>query len=170
MTKDKENKMRSIKIEKVVLSCGATGKELEKAKKLLEIITGSKAQKIASSKRIPDFDVSPGLEVGTRVTLRNKKAIETLKRLLSAIDNTLKSKQISENHFSFGIEEYIEIPGMEYQRDIGIKGLNITVVFNRAGTRVKIKKIKSSRIPRKQYIAKEEIIKFMEETFKTKVN
>jgi len=162
------NVMRKIKLEKVVLSSGATGPELIKAKKLLELITANKAQIIKSSKRIPDFDVRPGLEVGTRVTLRNKKAIETLKRLLGAIDNKLKSKQVSQNHFSFGVEEYIEIPGMEYQRDIGIRGLNVTVVFIRPGTRVRIKKIKSARLPSKQQISKEEIIKFMEDVFKTK--
>ena len=32
----KENPMRKIKIEKVVLNCGAVGPDLEKAKKLLK--------------------------------------------------------------------------------------------------------------------------------------
>lgn len=168
--KSADNVMRKIKLEKVVLSAGAVDKELEKAKKLLELITSSKAQIIASSKRIPDFGVRPGLEVGTRITLRNKKALETLKRLLGAIDNKLRAKQISDNHFSFGIEEYIEIPGMEYQRDIGIRGLNITVVFARAGNRVKIKKIKNGKLPKKQHISSQEIIKYMGDVFKTEFN
>jgi len=34
---------------------------------------------ISSSKRIPDFGVRPGLEVGTRVTIRDKKVLELLK-------------------------------------------------------------------------------------------
>jgi large subunit ribosomal protein L5 len=166
----KINSMRSVKMEKIILSSGAVDKELEKAKKLLEIITSAKAQLVASNKRIPDFDVRPGLEVGTRVTLRGKKAIEVLKRLLGAIDNKLRKKQVSENHFSFGIEEYIEIPGMEYQRDIGIRGLNVTVVFARAGLRIKFKKIKSAKIPKRQHVSKEEVIKYMEDVFKTKFN
>lgn len=164
-----ENPMREIEIEKVILSSGATGDGLIKAKKLLEFLTKRKAQILASSKRIPDFDVKPGLEVGARVTLRGKDALEMLKRLLGAIDNQLGIKQISKNHFAFGIDEYIEIPGVEYQRDIGIRGFNVSVVFSRAGLRVKRKKIKAGRIPGKQHIPKEEIISFMEGVFKTKM-
>ena len=116
----KENKMREIKIEKVVLSVGALGDELEKGVKLLELITERKAIKTLSKKRIPAFGIRPGLEIGAKATLRGKKAEEILKRLLKSIDNQLKEKQISNEDFSFGIEEYIEIPGVEYQREIGI--------------------------------------------------
>ena len=76
---------------------------------------------------------------------------------------------MTQNSFSFGVHEYIEIPGVEYQRDIGIRGLNVTVSFLRAGFRVKRKKIKSSKIPKKQFVTVEEIIKYMEEHFKTKI-
>ena len=107
------------------------------------------------------------MEVGAVVTLR-KNPEEVLKRMIVAIDNTLKTKQISENNFSFGIKEYIEIPGMEYQRDIGIMGLDVTVVFKRSGRRVGIRKIKRGKVSKKQRISKEEIIKFMEENFNTK--
>ena len=162
-----DNPMRSIFIEKVVISAGATADNLTKAKKLLELVTGRKAQIISTSKRIPDFDVRPGLEVGTRVTVRGNDALNLLRRLLGAIENKMSKKQVAENHVSFGIEEYIEISGIEYQRDIGIRGFNTTIVFVRAGLRVKRKKIKSGSIPKKQYITKSEIIKFMEENFKT---
>jgi len=164
-----ENPMRLFKIEKVVLSCGAVGTDLEKATKLLKIISGMKPQIIASVKRIPTFNVRPGLEVGTRVTLRGEKAFLLLKRLLAAIDNKFSAKQVSDNHFSFGIKEYIEIPGMEYQRDIGIRGLNVTINFARPGLRVKRKKIKEGNIPKKQYVTKQEIIKYMEENFKSTI-
>ncbi len=163
------NPMRKISVEKVVISAGATGDSLTKAHKLLEIISGKKAQIIKSSKRIPDFDVRPGLEVGTRVTIRNEDAVVLLKRLLSAIDNKLKKKSISDNHFSFGIKEYIEIPGMEYQRDIGIRGLNATVTFARPGLRVQRKKIKGSKVAKVQYVTQDEIIQFMTEGFKTAI-
>lgn len=168
LVQDNEHPMRKIKIEKVLLSCGATGQDLEKSKILLNFLTGMKPQVIASKKRIPNFNVRPGLEVGTRVTLRGQKAVDLLKRLLASVGNTLSEDQISPNHFSFGVREYIEIPGVEYQRNIGTRGLNVTIVLNRAGARVKRKKIKSGRPPKKQNIFPEEIIKFMEENFQTK--
>jgi len=160
------NKMKDIKIEKVVLSIGGTAEDLEKGVKLLKMITGSKPAKMKSTKRIPSLGVRPKLEIGAVVTLR-KDVEQVLKRMLMAIDNRLKKKQVSENTFSFGIKEYIEIPNMEYQRDIGMIGLDVTVVFVRAGRRVKLKKIKRGKIPRRQIISKEEIIKFMEEKFGT---
>lgn len=164
-----ENPMRQIKIEKVLLSCSGKAEELEKSKKLLEFLTGRKAQVISSTKRIPDFDVRPGLEVGTRITLRGREAVEIFKRMLGAIDNKLSKKQISDNHFSFGIKEYIEIPGVEYKREIGIRGLSVTIVFARPGLRVQRKKISSGKVSKKQYISKDEIIKYMEDVFKTKI-
>jgi len=161
------NSTRKIKIEKIVLSVGGIGDELEKGFKLLQIITKKKPAKMKSKKRIPSLNVRPGLEIGAVVTLR-KDARDFLKKMLITIDNVLKKKQISENNFSFGIKEYIEIPGIEYQRDIGIKGLDITVVFKRMGRRVKLRKIKKAKIPKRQIISKEEIIKFMEDEFQTR--
>jgi len=158
--------MREIKIEKVVLGVGGTGDNLEKGVKLLKLLTGKKPAKMKSKRRIPSLGVRPGLEVGAVVTLR-KNAEEFLKKMLIAEDNSLKKKQISENNFSFGVKEYIEIPGMEYERDIGIMGFDVTVVFKRTGRRVKLKKIKRGKVPKKQSISKEEIIKFMEEKFQT---
>jgi len=162
----KMNPMRNIKIEKVVLSVGGTGDELEKGIKVLEMLTKKKAARTKSKKRIPSLGVRPKLEVGAVVTIR-KNIEELLKRMLAPIDNTLKKKQISSNNFSFGIKEYIEIPGVEYQREIGIRGFDITIVFKRTGRRVKLKKIKRGKIPKRQEITKGEIIKFMEEKFGT---
>ena len=160
------NPMREIKIEKIVLSIGGTGDNLEKGVKLLKMLTGKKPARTKSNKRIPSLGIRPKLEVGTIVTIR-KNAEEFLKKMLIAIDNKLKEKQISENTFSFGIPEYIEIPETEYQRDIGIMGLDVTVVFARTGRRTGLKKIKKGKIPKRQIITKNEIIKFMEEKFQT---
>jgi len=162
-----DNPMKEIKIEKVLLSASGQKDDLMKAKKLLEYLSQKKVQVISSSKRIPDFGVSPGMEVGTRVTIRGEDAENILRRLLGALNNIVRKKQVSENHFSFGLKEYIDIPGVEYQRDIGIRGLNVTVVFARSGFRVKRRKIKKGYVPKRQYVSKEEIIKFMEDRFKT---
>ena len=164
-----ENKMRRIKISKIVVSAGAVGKELEKAVKLLEKISGMKAQVIKSGpkRRIPAFKVKPNMPLGTRVTLRGKKSLEILKNLLIGAGNKLYEEQVVDNHFSFGVREYIEVPGLEYDREIGIRGFNVTVVFERAGVRVKKKKIKRGKFPKKQYVPKEKIIKFVEENFQT---
>lgn len=163
------NKMREIEIEKVVLSVGAVGEELDKVAKLLEIISGVKAVKTKARKRIPAFNIRPGLEIGAKVTLRGKKGAGILKKLLASVNNQLKAKQINDEDFSFGIEEYIEIPEMEYQRDIGMKGLSVAVVFKRKGKRTKIRKLKKGKVPRRQRVTKEEIIEFLNKNFNTEI-
>ena len=161
--------MRNPKITKVVLSAGDKDKELDKAVQLLKLVSGRNPQIVKSGpkRRIPAFGVKPDMPLGTNVTVRGKDAVKLLNKLLGAIDNQLKKKQISENTFSFGIQEYIEIPGIEYEREIGIKGFNVTVSFERTGFRVARKKIKPGKIGKNQRVPKEEIIKFMEDEFKT---
>ena len=165
---NKDNIMTQVKIEKVVLNVGGTTDYLEKGVKLLKLITGEKPAKMRSRKRIPTWGVRPGLEVGAVVTIR-KNFENLLKRLLVAKDYKLKKKHLSQNNFSFGVKEYIEIPGEEYDRDIGMKGLNVTVVFSRRGRRINIKKIKRGNLPKKQHVSKQEIIKFMEDKFNTDI-
>jgi len=165
-TEKKQNPMQEIQIEKIVLSCGAVGDELEKSAKLLKLISGMSATKTTSRKRIPAFDIRPGLEIGCKVTLRGEKAEKLLKRLLETVGNKINEKQFTDGGFSFGIAEYIEIPEMEYQRDIGMLGLNVSVAFVRKGKRVIVKKIKKGKLPKKQRVTKQEIINFMKTKFK----
>ncbi len=156
-----QNPMTQVKIEKVVLSVGGTAQALEKSQKLIERIAERKARVCKSNKRIPSLGVRPGLEVGAMITLRGEKAIQILKRLLAAVDNKIKEKQISGESFSFGIKEYIEIPGMVYQRDLGMLGLEVSVSFSRAGKRVSRRKLKQGKIPARHRVTKEEIIEYL---------
>lgn len=166
-----ENVMRKIKLDKVTLNCGAgvEPRKLEKSEKLLKIIGKGKVKRTTSKRRIPTFGLRIGQEIGCKITLRKKKAEELLKRLLESVGNKLSIKQISEGYFAFGIKEYIEIPGMNYERDIGIIGLEVCVSLTRAGKRVGEKKIKKGRISQGHRITKEETVKFMEENFKIKI-
>src|SRR3989344_5355363 len=149
-----ENVMRNIKLEKVILNIGGVGEKLDKGVILLETISGKKAVKVKATKRIPTWQVRPGLEVG--------------KKLLPAIDNTLKERQIQDNFFSFGIHEYIEIPGIEYIREVGIMGFEVTVVFSRAGNSVEKKKIKRGKSKRLT-VSREEIINYLKTKFNTSI-
>lgn len=169
-SKKTENIMRTPRLEKVVLNCGGTEDKFEKGLKLLGILTKKKVKQVVSNKRIPAFGVRPGLKTGSCVTLRGQEAEKMLKRLFGAVNNKIKAKKITINHFSFGIKEYLEIPDMEYQRDIGLLGLDVTAVFRRAGKRVSIRKAKNSRIPEKQNVTKAEIIDYLRNKLKVEVD
>jgi len=162
------NPMKEIKLEKVILNIGGVDDKLDKGVILLETISGKKAVRVKAVKRIPTWNVRPGLEVGTKVTLRGEDALAMVKKLLPAIDNTLKEKQIQPNCFSFGIHEYIEIPGVEYIREVGIMGFEVTVVFTRAGKSVEKKKVKRGK-SRRLTVSREEIENYLITKFNTEI-
>lgn len=166
------NKMQELRIEKVTLNIGTgqPGEKLEKAISLLNKITGKKPIQRISQKRIPTWNVRPGLAVGTKVTLRGKEAEELLKRLLKAKEDRLfPSNFDNQGNFAFGIPEYIDIEGMEYIVEIGIMGLEASVTLKKQGFRVKERKYHTKRIPKKHRITKEEAIEFVKSKFNIKV-
>ena len=111
------NKMKSIKVEKITLNIGVgqAGEKLDKAVMLLENMTSSKAVRTVTMERIPTWGIRPKLPIGAKLTLRGKKAEELLVRLFKAIDNAIPSSKFdSTGNLAFGIKEYIDIPNVEY--------------------------------------------------------
>ncbi len=167
-----ENPMRRIKIEKVTLNIGTgmPGEKLEKALKLLEKIAQAKPVSTKTKKRIPTWGVRPGLEIGAKVTVRGRKAEELLVRLLKAKGNTLPPTKFDEaGNLAFGIQEYLEIPGVEYDASIGIIGLEVAVTLMRPGFRIRRRSRKQRSIPQRHSITQEEAINFMKDNLGVKV-
>jgi large subunit ribosomal protein L5 len=166
-----ENKMRGIKIEKIVLNIGTKGDTnmLEKAKSLLTTISKKKVVETVAKKRIAAWKVRIGLPIGLKVTLRGKEAEELLNRLLVAVDKKIKETSFTENGFSFGVPEYIDIPEVRYDPKIGIIGLAVSVSLKRSGYRIKNRKILKVNINRKHSISKEDAIKFAQEKLSVEI-
>lgn len=164
--------MRDVRIEKVTLNIG-TGKnqdQLEKAMNLLTMITLKKPTKTITQKRIAAWGLRPGLPIGCKITLRKKEADEVLKRMIEARDFSLDDSNFDENGtVSFGIKEYIDIPGFKYTPEIGTMGLQVCVTLQRPGFRLKYRKICKKKIPKIHRVTKEEAMKFMNENYKTKL-
>ena len=138
-----ENIMRKIRIAKVTLNIGAGKNEdhLKKGLKLLEKLAPSAPVKTITSKRIPGWGLRPGLAIGCKVTVR-KNAEALLKRLLAAKRMILSATNFdTQGNFSFGIPEYIDIAGLEYDPDLKILGLEAAITLERPGFRVKRRKI-----------------------------
>ena len=120
---------------------------------LLKNITGIDPIKTFTNKRIPTWGLRPGLPIGCKLTLRKKKAEEILLRLLDAKDNTLSPHQFDkEGNIAFGIHEYIDIPGIEYEPKIGVMGLEVCITLERPGYRIKNRRIMKRKVPTKHKI------------------
>lgn len=162
------NQMKQIRIEKVTLNIGTgkPGPELEKAKKLLSMITNMKPVETKTSKRIPGWGLRPGLSIGTKITLRGDAARQLLGRLLKAAENKLNPKSFDNNgNVSFGLKEYIDIPGVKYNMEIGIIGLSAAVTLSRLGQRIKLRSLKKKNIPSRHRVNKSDAIEFMKKEY-----
>ena len=166
------SKMKNIRIEKLTLNIGA-GKEqavLDKGMLLLKNISGVSPVKTITQKRIAGWGLRPGLPIGCKITLRREKAQELVPRLLAARNNFLSETNFdAHGNVSFGIHEYIDIPGVKYDHTIGIMGLQVSLTLNRPGFRIKKRKIMKRKIPRKHRIKKEEAVDFMKNKYSIKI-
>ncbi len=161
-----------ISIDKVVINIGvgSAGEELEKAKTLVERISGQKAVITKAKKRIPTWGIRKRMPIGVKVTLRKEKAEKFLKEALEAVDNQIKESSISDNGtFSFGVKEYIDLPNIKYDPDIGIFGFDVCVNLKKWGYRISKRKRQKRKIPKKHRITREDVKKFLEEKYAVKV-
>ena len=160
------NPMKQIRIEKVTVNIGV-GKDLErleKAKKLLERITGQKPVETLAKKKIKQWDISKGDPIGVKVTLRGKKAEEFLKEVFQAVDK-LSKDMFSDRSLSIGIKEYIELPSVKYDPKIGMFGMDVCITFERPGYRVMRRKLRKTKVGKNHRITPEECIEFIREKF-----
>ncbi len=164
----KENNMRNLKLSKITLNVGA-GKDPNNLKKgliLLKHITGIEPLKTVTQKRLQAWGLRPGLPIGCKLTIRGKQAEDLLKRLLSANDNSLKETQFDNlGNVSFGIKEYIDIPEVKYNPDVGVVGFEVAITLERPGFRIKRRRIKQSKVGKNQIVRKKDAVDFMKSKF-----
>jgi large subunit ribosomal protein L5 len=166
-----ENPMREIRMEKLTLNIGAgeAGPKLEKGKALLKKLSDSTVVVTRTHKRTT-FGPAKGRPIGAKVTLRGEKAAELLAKLFQAVDNRIRPGYFDRNgNLSFGVKEYIHIPGMKYDPDIGIMGFDVAITLIRPGYRVSRKRIRPGRIGKSHRITPEEAQKWIAERFKVKI-
>jgi len=160
--------MSRIRIRKVTvnISVGRSGEELEKAVQVLENLTGQRPQRRAAKKSIRDFGIRAGEPIACMVTLRKEQAVIFLKRVLDAVGNRIPDSHFDNyGNLSFGIREHIEIPGTRYVPELGIHGMDVNVVLEKPGERVRHRSRRPSSVGYHQKVNKDEAQSFMTENF-----
>lgn len=164
--------MREVFVDKVVvhMGVGEGGEKLSKAVDLMKQITGNSPVRSNAKKTNPTFGIRKGSPISCKVTLRGKKAGEFLDRALKIIDRKLTPGQFDRSgNFSFGIEEHTDFPGMSYDPQIGIYGMDINVVLARRGIRVSRRHIEQHRLPQKQQVNPQDAQSFLKERYSVEV-
>ena len=162
------NPMNEVIISKATINIGVgeAGEKLSRAINLLEDMFGQKPVKTFSKVTNPEFGIRKRQPIACKVTLRGEKAVYAIKTVLSGINNNIKSTQFDDiGNLSFGIAEHNDIPGVKYDPEVGIFGMNVSVTFEKPGYRINKRKIQNKRIPKRHRISKEETMKYMVDHF-----
>ncbi len=165
------HEMREPKVEKVVvhMGVGEGGRTLANAEDILEAITGQESVRTISKRQGQDFGVRQGTPVGAKVTLRGEAAHEFLETALTL--TSLSSSQFDDNgNFSFGVAEHTEFPSQEYNPNIGIYGLDVTVNMTRPGYRINKRDKVTRQVPSGHRLTAEDAIAFLEANFDVEVS
>src|SRR6056297_2789424 len=165
------HEMREPTVEKVVvhMGVGEGGRELANAEEILESVTGQQSVRTQANSTKPEFGIRQGDPIGAKVTLRDEDAEEFLQKSLPIAD--ISANQFDENgNFSFGIEEHTEFPSQEYDPNVGIYGLDVTVNLVRPGYRVTKRNKVTRQIPSSHRLTVEDAVTFLEANFDVEVN
>ncbi|RLF69318.1 MAG: 50S ribosomal protein L5 [Thermoplasmata archaeon] len=171
-TSKDRNPNHDIRIEKVTINIGVgeAGEKLNRAQKVIKMLTGRKSTQTISRITNKDLGIRKGMPIGCKVTLRRDEANDFLKRAFWVKENKIMSYSFDpEGNFSFGISDYTDFENMKYDPDIGIFGLDISVVLTRAGKRVKQRKRAPGHIPHSHRIERNEAIEWVSKTFDVEV-
>ena len=164
--------MQELVVDKVTVNIGigSPGERLEYASELLSRITNRKPVETKAKNRNPVFKLRKGLPIGVKVTLRGKAAADFIVKGLAANKNHLSSRAFDKSgNFSFGVREYIDFPGAKYDPKIGMMGFDICVTLSKRGARVARRRIKKSKVGKKQLVNVDDAKEFVTKTFNAKI-
>ena len=164
------HEMRRPTVEKVVvhMGVGQGGEPLAQAEEILGEVAGQQPVRTTAKRTIQDFEVREGDPIGAKVTLRGDEAASFLETALPLAD--IDETQFDDTgNFSFGIEEHTDFPSQEYDPEIGIYGLDVTVNLVRPGYRVHKRDKRTQQIPSSHRLTAEDAVTFLEANYDVEV-
>lgn len=164
--------MRDLYIEKIVINIGVgeAGERLAKAEKVLEMVTKQKPVETLSKTVNRDLGIREGMPLGCKVTLRGEEACDFLKQALAIREMRVPVYSFDkEGNMSFGISDYTDFEGMKYDPEIGIFGMDISVVLRRPGNRITQRALLKRRVPKSHRVDRDEAIQYMKDNFQVEV-
>ena len=135
-----KNPMQIPALEKIVISVGAgedskDSKLLQNIQDTISLIAGQHAIVTKAKKSIAGFKLREDFPVGVKVTLRGKNMYTFFDKLISVTLPRVKDfRGVGRNGFdgrgnySFGLDEQLVFPEVEYDNIIKTHGMNITLV------------------------------------------
>ncbi|ESS05341.1 MAG: LSU ribosomal protein L5P [uncultured archaeon A07HB70] len=160
------HEMREPRVEKVVvhMGVGEGGRELATAEEIIADVTGQTPVRTQAKRAVGEFGIRKGDPIGAKTTLRGDAAHAFLETAMSFA--TLRRSQFDETgNVSFGVKEHTAFPSQEYDPQIGIYGLDVTVNLTRPGYRVSKRDHASRSIPTSHRLTPADAVAYLEDQF-----
>jgi len=164
------HEMREPTIDKVVvhMGVGQGGRDLGNAEDILTELTEQQPVRTQAKSTKPEFDIREGDPIGAKVTLRDEEARDFLERALPIADLS-RSQFDDTGNFSFGVNEHTDFPSQEYDPNVGIYGLDVTVNMVRPGYRVSKRDKAARSIPARHRLTPADAIAYLESTMNVEI-
>jgi len=92
--------------------------------------------------------------------------VSFLKRALEAVGYRIKAESFDDaGNVCFGIKEHIQIPGVKYDPEIGIFGMDVCITIEKPGYRVMRRRRCRSHVPKRHRVNKLEAMILLKKLF-----
>jgi large subunit ribosomal protein L5 len=163
-----DNPMTKPTLDKVTvhISVGEGGQKLINAEHIVKTLTGQATIRTSAKKTQPVFGIRKGQDIGCKTTLRSERASTFLRRALETRQNLVHEFQFDESgNVSFGVVDHTDFPGMSYDPQIGIFGMDVIVSLKKPGYRVAQRHAAQRRVPIRHRVTREEAIAFLQSNY-----
>jgi large subunit ribosomal protein L5 len=154
-----KNRLQAPRLSKIVVNMGV-GDAIQNAKLMdsavsdLMAVTGQRPSVRRAKKSISNFKLREGLPIGCAVTMRGDRMYEFYDRLISvAIPRIrdfrgLPAKSFDgQGNYTFGVQEQIIFPEINYDKVEKIRGMDITIVTTAPNDEQGMELLKQMRFP-----------------------
>ena len=166
--KQTDNPMTKPTLDKVTvhISVGEGGQKLINAENIVKTLTGQATVRTSAKKTQPVFAIRKGQAIGCKTTLRRERASAFLHSALETRQNFVNEYQFDESgNVSFGIVDHTDFPGMTYDPQIGIFGMDVIVSLKKPGYRVARRRAAQRRVPIRHRVTREQAISFLQDKY-----
>jgi len=166
--KQADNPMTKPTLDKVTVHVGVGegGQKLINAENIVKTLTGQATVRTSAKKTQPIFGIRKGQAIGCKTTLRRERASTFLHSALETRQNLVHEFQFDETgNVAFGIVDHTDFPGMTYDPQIGIFGMDVIVSLKKPRYRVARRHAAQRRVPLRQRVTHEDAIAFMRDNY-----
>jgi large subunit ribosomal protein L5 len=166
------NPMTQPRIAKVTVNIGVGdgGEKLEKAEKILAMLSGAKPMRTLGKEMNRELNVRVGAPIGVKVTLRGDMAEDFVRRALYSRKNKVYEYSFdNQGNLQFGVSDYTNFEGQRYDPELGVFGMDVAITLEKAGHRIKHRRLLARKVPMHHRVTREEAKEFLTKKFQIEV-